>query len=252
MIVKTPTVVDYMLLGGGGSGGCQQNDACAGGGGAGGLISGNTIINSGSYNTVVGEGGVGKTTTGYGNNGNDSTILSLGLIAIGGGGGGYHGYDGKNGGCGGGAGSRFETGLYYNPGIGSQGKNGGTGSSAAGGGGGLTSNGGNSRYYSSVQGYGGNGGSGSSFNDIWPEISGTDLGFSFNRFGGGGGGTGYRNRHGSGVDGGTNGVYRATGINALPNTGAGSGGGHGVAKGQLPAGKSGNGGSGFVIIRFPI
>jgi hypothetical protein len=107
MTVKTPTVVDYMLLGGGGSGGCQQNDHCAGGGGAGGLISGNTIINSGSYNTVVGEGGIGKTTTGYGNNGNDSTILSLGLIAIGGGGGGYHGYGGNNGGCGGGAGSRF-------------------------------------------------------------------------------------------------------------------------------------------------
>jgi len=38
----------------------------------------------------------------------------------------------------------------------------------------------------------------------------------------------------------------------LPNTGAGGGGGHGVAEGQLPAGKSGNGGSGLVIIRFPI
>jgi hypothetical protein len=77
-----------------------------------------------------------------------------------------------------------------------------------------------------------------------------DLGFSFNRFGGGGGGTGYNNKHGSGVDGGTNGVYRATSANALPNTGAGSGGGHGYS--VTTPGKSGNGGSGLVIIRFPI
>jgi hypothetical protein len=56
--------------------------------------------------------------------------------------------------------------------------------------------------------------------------------------------------HGSGVDGGTNGVYRATSANALPNTGAGSGGGHGYS--VTTPGKSGNGGSGLVIIRFPI
>lgn len=261
MNVKYPIKAEYMLLAGGGSGGVIQSDYCAGGGGAGGIQTGSLDLNIETINIIIGAGGAGKTANSNGNNGANSTIGSY-VTAIGGGGGATVNNKGLNGGCGGGGSHLQDTmGKYKIGGMGSQGFNGGYGgckdavaTRAGGGGGGISQNGQDARYYGSgVYGYGGNGGSGSAFNDIFPQIiDGSILNLPFNRFGGGGGGCGYSNHHGTGVDGGTAGVCRAKSSNVQNNTGGGSGGGHGGAFSPNPAGTSGNGGSGLCIIRFPI
>lgn len=250
--------VDYLLVGGGGSGGLRISDAGAGGGGAGGAISGDIALECSEYPVAIGFGGAGRTSSGIGADGSPTEItknMESVLMALGGGGGGTHDSSGSSGGCGGGAGSRYAAGLSWSGGTGSQGGDGGRGSSldsgiayyAGGGGGGIGGDGANSTYFGiSIHGYGGNGGAGMSFSDIWPELTGSDLGLPIERFGGGGGGVGYLERNGAGTDGGTSAARGEKSSDATPNTGGGSGGAHGAS----PAGSTGNGGSGICIVRW--
>jgi hypothetical protein len=77
--------VEYLIAAGGGAGGYSAAaQTGAGAGGAGGLLQGSASLVSGTYNIVVGAGGIGALNN-RGGNGGDST--ALGLTAIGGGGG---------------------------------------------------------------------------------------------------------------------------------------------------------------------
>ncbi len=272
-IADASIAIEYLFQAGGGSGGVVLSDNCAGGGAAGGCIDNTASLAKGVHTIKVGDGGAGlPRTNADGNNGENTWLkdpdgILIGVEAIGGGGGGSQNNDGKDGGCGGGAGSTYTydpggEAQYKNGGVGSQGGDGGIGSShdvndpiterylAGGGGGGIYGNGEDSEWIpSGVQGYGGDGGSGKSFEDIWTDeglntVLEAVLGFS--RFGGGGGACGYVNNHGSGKDGGTGGARRAKTDDAQANTGAGSGGANGSGAGA----ETGNGGSGLCIIRY--
>lgn len=250
--------VDYLILAGGGSGGVAPNDYGTGGAGAGGCLFGSINIDTGNYAIYVGNGGVGVTTT-VGNNGETSSFGSF--FAFGGQGSRYLA-DSVGGGCGAGAASQREwdstdPNNKYQPGSGSanQGFRGGYGAHHdsmkgvyGGGGGGIAEVGQNGHGSDRSTGYGGNGGSGSAFSRYFPGItSGSQLGLPFTRFGGGGGGAGYPSptHCGKATDGGIGGKYRQDGDNAENNRG---GGGGGIA--SNPSQTSGNGGSGFVIIRY--
>ena len=98
--------VDILVVGGGG-GGTGDGDA-GGAGGAGGLVYATGIpVQPKNYTIVVGSGGNGS-SSGFGNDGNDSFFDQSGSIelrAIGGGGGGAYLNNGRAGGSGGGAGT---------------------------------------------------------------------------------------------------------------------------------------------------
>jgi fibronectin-binding autotransporter adhesin len=252
----------YLVVGGGGPGGSDAG----GGGGAGGVVQGTfSITGSKTINIVVGAGGIVTYST-FTENGHDSS-LSYDSTTIIGTGGGYGGWasgwgapknQAANGGCGGGCGTNTTT-----PGIGSQGKNGGTSGAfiMGGGGGGMNTNGGNGSsniggnggngilctqnginliYPSTYWGGGGGGGAGGS-----PSVAGNG------GLGGGGGGAssssggvspGTQGIGGSGLNSGQNGTATKGG-NGGANTGGGGGGGP-----QLNSG--GNGGSGIVVIAY--
>ena len=251
-ISGSPMVVDILVVGGGGGGG-GGNYSGGGGGGGDVIYSSSVSMPIGTYTITVGAGGNSR------NNGQNSSIVNntnstiFSIYAAGGGGGGYGNDDenttaglagnviGNSAGGGGGGG-----GLYANQISGGSGNNvsgdGGAGIGPAGGGGGgslSSANGGNGgngyiqsgNYITSV---GGNGGSGTQ-----NSITGILLGY-----GGGGGGTSYGKKGGIGIDGG--GYYNTSG-NA--NRGGGGGGG-GLFEGL--GGNGCSGGSGVVIIRFPI
>jgi uncharacterized repeat protein (TIGR02543 family) len=96
-----------MVAGGGGGGSSMTSRGGGGGGGAGGLIyNGNFTIPAGNYNIVIGSGGAagGTNLQGPGINGENTTFY--GMTAIGGGGGSSNGAPGQglSGGSGGGAG----------------------------------------------------------------------------------------------------------------------------------------------------
>jgi hypothetical protein len=237
---------DVLSVAGGGTGG-------RGGGGAGGLFySTNQSLTQTSYNCVVGAGGAARISD-YGQvspNGNNSQFAAL-TAAIGGGGGAGYSTAGANGGCGGGAG--WGSGTAYSGGIGSQGGNGsGTnGNSPSGGGGGIGAS------ASARQG-----GNGTTSYSSW--LSATALG---QNSGGtyyiGGGGSGGGDNSGStglltgGLGGGGTGSYGgySTPANALQFTsgtpGTGGGGGGGWYE-QINGSYAGQGGSGIIIIRYPI
>jgi hypothetical protein len=254
------TTIYYLIVAGGGPGGSDHG----GGGGGGGVIQGSFTTNgSARLRISIGAGGIVtyNTTTADGNDSwlqySSTQINTTLLTAKGGGFGGWaSGWGapknaGSDGGCGGGAGS-----VTTSVGIGSQGKNGGIGSSTGGGGGGgMSTNG-----AAAVGLVCGNGGDGikctqNGISDLYPNI-----------YWGGGGGGGNGNASSRGGNGGlgggaggaapTPGTGDTSGINTTggngttskggtgrPNTGGGGGGGPHLASG-------GNGGSGIVVIAY--
>jgi uncharacterized protein (TIGR02145 family) len=220
-----------VVAGGGGSG----TNGGGGGGGGGVVYNASLAVSNQSYTVTVGSGGLG--TANNSQSGGNSSFSSI--TAVGGGGGGSRDSDtagktGGSGGGGGGAGSNT-TGGSGTAGQGNAGAGGyGAGGTAAGGGGGGCGGVG-SAGASSV---GGNGGVGCAYS-----ISGMST-----YYGGGGGGGLVDTYSGTGGVGGLGGGGTAlstgnagTGTSiGIPNTGGGAG------------GNESTGGSGIVIIRYPI
>jgi len=236
--------VDYLVIAGGGSGG----NVLGAGGGAGGrrIDFPNTgtaglAVNVQGYPITVGAGGAGSNAF-YGpmrssNNGNPSNFSNITSTA-GGGGGIVQGpnSDGKNGapgGSGGGAGNG-------NPGSGTPGQGNAGGISQAGGGGGSTQAGAAGQHPSNS---GANGGNGTASNITGSPVTLCGGGGAFCVNNGGTGGSGGS----GGGGGGARGQNPAQGQNAQSNTGGGGGGGMNAPANNV---RSGNGGSGKVIIRY--
>lgn len=209
---EAPVTVEALLVAGGGGGGGDLG----GGGGGGGVLSITASVTDGSYAIVVGAGGTAGTV------GGNST--AFGSTAHGGGGGGDNGTAGDAGGSGGGGGADSNTGGSGTSGEGYRGGTGGLEDESGGGGGGAGAVGGNGGY----PGSGGNGGAGRA-----SSISGT-----LTYYGGGGGGDGYADPGGGGLGGGGD-----AGSAGTANTGGGGG-------ASSTGGKTG--GSGIVIVRYPI
>jgi hypothetical protein len=281
--------IDYLVIagGGGGGGGYQPyNYAGGGGGGAGGLLTGQTAITStGTSPVTVGGGGAGLkyNATGAGGSGSD-TILSISggstLTATGGGGGGASA-NGLSGGSGGGTSSNAGA---AGPGTPGQGYPGGVSSpityggvpnpAMAGGGGGAAEPGHwnpsdpTASPTSTIAG-------GNGLSISWaPPAYGTPGPAPGRYFAGGGGGggapTGSAYILSGGAGGGGAGGFASagyptsaqgqgtlaspgveSGANATINTGGGGGGVGNSGLSSAPPGKSGLGGSGIVLIRYP-
>jgi hypothetical protein len=243
------TVCDILVVGGGGGGG-----NFGGGGGGGDVIyQQNISFPSGTYNIIVGAGGISQTISGKsGYNGNNSSISSISapgfstITAAGGGGGGgwteappsVPSIGTSSGGGGGGTGNGYTTGATSQySGAGGNGRMDGGLITSQGGGGGSVGAG----LTATIKSKAGNGGNG---NDI--SITGVSQ-----QYGGGGGGLNWAGEFsytfpniggGTGVYGGGNGPYTnngtaVPGTSGTPNTGGG-GGGNGYS-----------GGSGIVIIK---
>jgi hypothetical protein len=235
---------EYLIVGGGGAGGsAENNQGLAGGGGAGGILAGNFTPSTITYSVVIGAGATGTSGSSAGLNGNPSSVF--GLTALGGGAGGNWWNPIRTGGASGGGGGNQDGGNNVG-GIGTppQGNNGGNGSaynggfpnaSGGGGGGGWGSIG-----QASTGGAGGPGGNG-----YTSAISGT-----VTTYAAGGGGTGTDR---GGAPGGTSGAIgnsaSGNGTSAANNRGGGGGAAGNRNNGAFTAG---NGGSGIVIIRYPI
>jgi hypothetical protein len=276
----TPTqnlICDILIVGGGGGGGYF-----GGGGGGGGVLLGtNFKLNAGSTVSIkVGKGGAGNASQNGGVNGENGfdssiTVNSIEYIAKGGGGGGSrnsasNGVVGNAGGSGGGGshsngaqviGGASNKNNYTNfqsfGNNGGKGRNGTVGAEpthSSGGGGGAGSAGSDA---SNTIG-GGNGGTGKDFIKYFGKYVGHNGYFA----GGGGGNTyfgagnrGYGNGglglYGGGGDAGYDGTFEYSGEEGMSNTGGGGGGGRwdGTSGGNL---RGGNGGTGFVIIRYRI
>ena len=254
------SLCDILVVAGGGGGG----RSIGGGGGAGGLDWVQNVNLNGTYNILVGKGGIGYNTQTVGQNGFNSKLSKSdnSYIVESTGGGGAHGQSsayndggrdgssvdgGQDGGSGGG-GTRYY--LGGGDGVNGEGYGGGTG--------GLGYNSGGQWLW----GGGGGGGAGGVGGDVGANGSGDGgVGRDFSAyfgtsvgvggwFAGGGGGGGTSNGLGSRSSGGTGGggagawsnIGINTGENGFPNTGGGGGGGDG--------GDAGDGGSGIVIIRY--
>ena len=238
--------VDYLIVAGGGSGGAQN----AGGGGGGGVLTGSIPVSTQAYTITVGAGGTSPTGLAVGNDGGNSSALSL--TAIGGGGGGSDGGNlGRNGGSGGGSTQSAAGGSGTN----GQGYAGGTspGANTGGGGGGASFTGtsgstgtqgghGGAGIQSSIEGttyyYGGGGGGA-----VFPGGQAGNGGA-----GGGGGGTSVGGTGGTGGSGRNVGGAGSGGDGNPGNGGVNTGGGGGGGRSNANVG--GAGGSGIVIIRY--
>ena len=271
LVVPVSKTVDYLIIGGGGSGGHHSG----GGGGSGGLVwfTGQTL-SAGTYQAVVGAGGITNTQNQIGNDGGNSSFNNH--IALGGGGGAGHlstgTHSARNGGSGGGgqrgysAGSTIQNSTY---GYGTGGNGASYGAtqmnpnySAYGGGG----TGGSAPNNSSKAGGNGHesfvGNQASTTAFLLGAVAGTDssnvattsssTGVLY--IGGGGGGSAQQSTsvsYAGGLGGGGKGSAVDTKDqveNGLANTGSGSGGqsyGNGTVYTR-------NGGSGIVIVRFTI
>jgi hypothetical protein len=232
-IVTSTKNITILVVAGGGSGGGKRIGNDPGGGGAGGLIYNNSyLLATGSYNIIIGRGGIGTAT--YGENGINSSFN--GTLNANGGGAGGASSNGSIGGSGGGGSGDAYTGASGTAGQGNAGGNatGATGNAGGGGGG--------------AGGYGSNGaGAGP------PYVGGAGgacLNYSINgsntNYSAGGGGTGFTTG-GLGACGiGGNGVSGTSGYggNAI---GYGSGGG---GAGRVTIGIGGNGSQGIIIIRY--
>jgi hypothetical protein len=243
---KSITADCLVIAGGGGS----SANYGGGGGGAGGLVylSSQSLAGATGFNVAVGAGG------GYRLNGSNSKFGSL-TTAVGGGAGGTQGYqqtpgqNGQAGGSGGGGGSGT---TFYPAGTATsgQGNAGGDGfnnassPSWAGGGGGGAGVAGTAAGNAA----GGKGGNGVSTYSSWGSATGTGENISGTYWyaGGGGGGTFYGGGATGGAKGngggsaGRNGDTEATAANGMANTGGGAG------------SQFGYGGSGIIIIRYPM
>lgn len=241
------TYCDVLLIGGGGSGGCGQSGA---GGGAGECrYIQNHLFTSGTYNIIVGKGGISKTTnTGFGYKGDDSYIVKDGdtedfLRAYGGGAGGQGTLTDTSTIVGGSSGGVGTTITVYSPdpsgnmqGLANKG---GTGINnlggfyAGGGGGGAGSAGGNALYFTNPASmcYAGQGGYG-----VKLDITG-----EYKYYAAGGGGSISSGNFTSKT---VLGIGGATNQSGVDGTGSGGGGT------SSSSGTSGKGGNGIVIIRW--
>jgi mucin-19 len=247
---------DFLVIAGGGAGGFDQG----GGGGAGGYRSSNATYGSSGgggsaessltfgtgvvYTITVGAGGAGIAgfpSGGNSNPGNNSSISGTGISTItstGGGRGGLYNTPGNSGigGSGGGEAGQGGTGAAGTANQGYAGGNGVSGSGAGGGGAGAVGISGTS---GTIGGAGGNG------------VASTITGSSVTR-GGGGGGNALNNTNGPGGSGGggsssNNQSPGSNGGDGTANTGGGGGGTWFISS---PV-RTGNGGSGVVILRMP-
>ena len=270
------TSINYLVVGGGGGGGGDNNNNGAGGGG--GLLryAENQSISAGTYPVVVGAAGASgqngtSTSPGQGFNGGASTLnLPSAVTSPGGGGGGGQapsvGREGGSGGGGGGGGAAASPGNgtgaaggtpnSVSPPIGwgnNGGQNNGNEPYCAGGGGGAGRSGydggdANSFPTSMVpRGQLGRGGTGLIYN-----ITGYDVGYA-------GGGSAGLSERGPDMGGGGRGPggYPTPGPGTAGQVNRGSGGGGGA---RTPAndpddvapGQGGNGGSGIIVISYPV
>jgi len=256
----TPTqtlTADYLVVAGGGGGGGKGGGGGAGGlrctvgatGGGGSLPAKVSFTNATAYAITIGAGGIASTTTIAGGDGSSSSIIGSGFTTItttgGGGGGTDFGSvkNGRSGGSGGGAaGGGYSPSGTGGSGTANEGYAGAGNTAAApyngGGGGGAGAAGSGSStpgnatggigIQTSISGtatyYGGGGGGG------WDSVNGG--GGTNNAGGQGGGGTG----------------TATTGVAGTANTGGGGGGGG--YNGSTFIGAAG--GSGIVIIRYPV
>jgi hypothetical protein len=252
----TPAVssltADILQIAGGGGGGANVGA----GAGAGGIsYLSNQSLTLQTYTCLVGGGGasITRNIVSTGNMGSNSRFGSL-TAAVGGGGGGGNGggseYTGGTGGSGGGSGE----GANQGSGTIGQGNNGGTANDnppnyGSGGGGGAGAVGGNG-----TSSAGGAGGAGVNTYSSWALATAT--GVSGFYAGGGGGATFGGGTPGSGGSGGGGAGGSFTdgsgyvGVSGTTNTGGGGGGMGGNS--VIPVFGSGAGGSGLVIVRYPV
>jgi len=250
---------DVLQVAGGGGGGA---DGGAGGGAGGVLAFASQAFASGTpYLATVGAGGVGSAAAAATNTSGSNSQLGSLTACIGGGKGASYGVtSGANGGSGGGSG---ETGGTAGTATSGQGNNGGTntiGSSAAGGGG--KGGAGSSATVGTSGANGGNGGAGANTVTNWGTLSSafTTLGMGVSGYiAGGGGGGGHStsstlNAGGTGGSGGggNGGNYsNNSGARNVPTAGTASTGSGGGGDGWFAQGGKA-GGSGFIIIRYPV
>jgi hypothetical protein len=269
--VGTQPAARFMMIAGGASGGARHG----GGGGAGGMIEGSLNLAATTYPITIGAGGAGRFADLVGLVGGNTTFNSL--TALGGGGGGAWGD--KNGIAGGSGGGGSEVasvgGAATQPGsasggfgfAGAAGQDAGTGHGSGGGGAGSTGTktvinyrsgpggaGRSSTIYGRTYWFAGGGGGGA-----WEAGDPTSAG----QGGAGGGGGGGQARAGfAGLGGGLTLTTGGTGVTGIPNAtggdaGANTGGGGGGGGAYPPntgyeSTRGGNGGSGIVVIRYPI
>jgi hypothetical protein len=251
--------IQYIVVAGGGGGGTDNS----GGGGGGGVVIDNGLVSVGTYPAVVGVGGPVNT------NGGNSTFF--GKTALGGGYGGSTsaGFPGGSGGGAGrdtaGAGGAATQPSSASGGFGNPGGGGNNGTSYGGGGGG-----GGAGAPGGVNGISGPAGSGGNPGDYWAGNGGDGIVWIDGNFYGGGGGGGafqlqptLRTRSGQGGrgGGGTGGISvdgRAgynTGFTrdaTVGTDGTGGGGGGNLGYNTVLSTSSKRGGSGIVIVRYPI
>lgn len=243
LTVAQPGWVEALVVAGGG-GGAEWG----GGGGAGGFSVASLIVPPGPVPVVVGAGGFGA--VGYGTRPGSGSESSFGTRNMTGGG--HAGFAGTQAaGAGGSGGGAALNGGSAGAGVAGQGNSGGsTSTTGAGGGGGAGAAGSNAVGTTS-----GAGGAGSSAASAWgAAVNAGQLSGGSYFFAGGGGGSGSTQdgytRGLGGVGGGGDGQNGATaGTAGTANTGGGGGGG-GRQSNITYAG--GNGGSGIVIVRYPV
>ena len=259
----TSSTISYLIVGGGGGGGAEAG----GGGGAGGLVYGTLTATATTYPITVGAGGATYAVTGEidgqsSSPGGNSTFA--GFTAFGGGRGGSFNNGGvtavSDGGAGGSSGGGASTSsaaftgsatrTQLSPGFGNQGGGGSLRRNYFGGGGG----GAGSTGESALLDYPGRGGAGRFYGDIFGTTFG-QLGW----FASGGAGGSHPATQGSPQafslsGGGGNGGAEVTGDSrgrpGLANTGGGGGGAADDA--SAPPANGGVGGSGIVLIRYPV
>ena len=262
--------VEYLVVAGGGSG---ASGDVGGGGGAGGVrenypapATGGLAVNAGTYPISIGGGASGVPNGNRGNNGSNSVFATI--TSAGGGGGGVNstpgGPPGKPGGCGGGAGwnppSSGGAGNQppVSPPQGEPGGNNPPGTQAPayipGGGGGGAQAGRPGGYGGGYNG-GDERGKGGNGKQIEPAFFGptapsygNNAGPVGRYFGGGGGASSDNDSDAGGPGGSGGGGYGGRGPSGLASASgsANTGGGSGGAAAQV----TGNGGSGFVAIRY--
>jgi hypothetical protein len=232
--------VEYLIVAGGGGGAGWAN----GGGGGGGLLTGSLSVSTGYTSSIVvgdgGAGGAGASAELDGVNGDNSVALGFTAVGGGGGGGSIPNDVAPSGGSGGG-GNYF--GTAGGSGTPAQGNDGGVnlpGNGNNGGGGGGAGTAGSD----STSGQGGNGGNG-----LANSITGTAVIYA----GGGGGGTNFNFAGGSGgTGGGGRGGANPAAVAGTDKLGGGGGGGGATTNSSASGLDGAKGGSGIVIIRYPI
>jgi hypothetical protein len=237
--------VDYLVVAGGGGGFGNRGGGGGGGGfrtsagtsGAGSSAESKLSLSAQAYTVTVGAGGAAQ-VVGRGSDSVFSTITSTG-----GGAGGDAGTAASVGGSGGGGGHQnlFSGGALGTANQGRAGGNGySSGSGAAGGGGGASAVGSNN----ASQNVGGAGGAGQT----------TYITGALTTYAGGGGGGGFLGSGGAGGTGGGGnaGYFGSANLNGVPGTANTGGGGGGGSYDGSNFWTQQNGGSGIVIVRYPV